>query len=107
MELLKEAQADFPWIQSLRRQIHRHPEHGNQEFKTAALIEETLTGLGLKPRRLLDTAVVCDIEGAAPATTSTWQGSWARPSSCAGRSFPAGCGSCSSPTKNWMAAPSG
>lgn len=69
MELLTKAQADFPWIQSLRRQIHRHPEHGNQEFKTAALIEETLTGLGLKPRRLLDTAVVCDIEGAAPGKT--------------------------------------
>lgn len=69
MELLKEAQADFSWIQSLRRQIHRHPEHGNQEFETAALIAETLTGLGLQPRRLLDTAVVCDIEGAAPGKT--------------------------------------
>lgn len=69
MELLTKAQADFPWIQSLRRQIHRHPEHGNQEFETAALIEATLTGLGLKPRRLLDTAVVCDIEGAAPGKT--------------------------------------
>ena len=69
MELLTKAQADFPWIQSLRRQIHRHPEYGNQEFETAALIEATLTDLGLKPRRLLDTAVVCDIEGAAPGKT--------------------------------------
>ena len=33
------------------------------------MIEGILTGLGLQPRRLLDTAVVCDIEGAAPGKT--------------------------------------
>ena len=66
MNFLTQAQRDFSWICDLRRTFHRHPEHGNQEFETAETIEAALRGLGLAPRRLLDTAVICDIEGALP-----------------------------------------
>ena len=31
---------------SWRRDIHRHPELGNREFRTSALVAEHLTGLG-------------------------------------------------------------
>ena len=69
MKFLDEARAAAPWMVDLRRQIHRRPELGNQEFETAAAVEAALASMGLKPRRLLETAVVCDIEGALPGPT--------------------------------------
>lgn len=69
MNLLSEARAAAPWMAELRRTIHRYPEAGNQEFQTAATIEAALASIHLKARRLLGTAVVCDIEGALPGPT--------------------------------------
>ncbi len=66
MDFLREAQAALPWLVQLRREFHRCPEHGNQEFQTAARICRTLEGLGLAPRRLLDTAVTADLAGGRP-----------------------------------------
>lgn len=43
---------------SLRREIHRHPELGNREFKTAALIEKTLKSLHIPFKRITPTGVV-------------------------------------------------
>ncbi len=44
-------------IMSLRKAIHRHPELGNKEYRTADLIESYLRSLGIETERLLDTAV--------------------------------------------------
>lgn len=41
----------------LRETIHRHPEMGNEEYRTAELIESYLGSLGIETERLLDTAV--------------------------------------------------
>jgi amidohydrolase len=52
---------------AFRRDLHMHPELGNQEFRTTAAIKERLEKAGLKPRVLpLGTGLVCDIgvEGA-------------------------------------------
>ena len=53
----------------IREQIHRHPETGNQEFETAALVEETLHKLGIETHRVTDTAVVGELKGGMSGPT--------------------------------------
>jgi amidohydrolase len=48
--MLEKAQAIAEEIVRLRREIHRHPELGFQEFRTAQLVADTLTEIGLEPR---------------------------------------------------------
>ncbi|MDX1421011.1 MAG: M20 family metallopeptidase [Rubricoccaceae bacterium] len=56
-----------PEVVRLRRAIHRRPELAFEEHETAALIAETLRGLGLEPRTgVATTGVVAHIEGARP-----------------------------------------
>ena len=50
-------------IMGLRETIHRHPETGNKEYRTADLIENYLGGLGIETERLLDTAVKGVLQG--------------------------------------------
>ncbi|GHB43458.1 peptidase [Streptomyces viridiviolaceus] len=55
---------------AFRRDLHMHPELGNQEFRTTAAIKERLEAAGLKPRVLpVGTGLVCDI--------GTESGQWA------------------------------
>lgn len=57
---------------AFRRDLHMHPELGNQEFRTTAAIKERLERAGLKPRVLpVGTGLVCDIG------TNTDSGRWA------------------------------
>jgi amidohydrolase len=55
---------------AFRRDLHMHPELGNQEFRTTAAIKERLERAGLAPRVLAKgTGLVCDIgltEGKRP-----------------------------------------
>ncbi|GAB1337437.1 M20 family metallopeptidase [Streptomyces sp. E-15] len=55
---------------AFRRDLHMHPELGNQEFRTTAAIKERLERAGLRPRVLrTGTGLVCDIglaEGERP-----------------------------------------
>ncbi|MEV7786406.1 amidohydrolase [Streptomyces sp. NPDC088106] len=47
---------------AFRRDLHMHPELGNQEFRTTAAIKERLERAGLRPRVLSGgTGVICDI----------------------------------------------
>jgi amidohydrolase len=50
-------------IIALRREIHKNPELGNCEFKTAQLIEETLKKLKIPSKRVSKTGVVATIKG--------------------------------------------
>ncbi|MBP2049429.1 amidohydrolase [Streptomyces griseochromogenes] len=56
---------------AFRRDLHMHPELGNQEFRTTAAIKERLERAGLRPRVLATgTGLICDIglpEGQRPA----------------------------------------
>ncbi|MGW1028869.1 amidohydrolase [Streptomyces sp. NPDC002577] len=50
---------------AFRRDLHMHPELGNQEFRTTAAIKARLEKAGLRPRVLdTGTGLVCDIGGA-------------------------------------------
>lgn len=69
MDVWNEAQALGPWMTQVRRTLHRWPEPGNREFRTADLVERELTAMGLTPVRLLDTAVTAEISGPKPGKT--------------------------------------
>ena len=56
-------------IKALRREIHRHPELGNNEWRTAELIERFLNDHGISTERLLGTAVIGRLSGAAEGRT--------------------------------------
>ncbi|QIP88538.1 amidohydrolase [Streptomyces sp. Tu 2975] len=50
-----------------RRDLHMHPELGNQEFRTTAMIKARLEQAGLEPRVLAaGTGLICDIGTPAP-----------------------------------------
>jgi amidohydrolase len=53
----------------LRREIHRHPELGFEEERTAAIVERELDDLGIEHRRVVKTGVVGIIRGAHPGRT--------------------------------------
>jgi len=53
----------------LRRAIHKHPEKGNQEIVTSALVEKTLRELGIEVSRPVGTAVVGTLRGGKPGKT--------------------------------------
>ncbi|MEU1653595.1 amidohydrolase [Streptomyces pristinaespiralis] len=54
---------------AFRRDLHMHPELGNQEFRTTAVIKARLEQAGLEPRVLAaGTGLICDIGTPAPGT---------------------------------------
>ena len=55
---------------ALRRDIHRHPEMGFEEHRTAALVEAELDELGIEHRRVAGTGVIGVIRGALPGHTA-------------------------------------
>lgn len=65
-DFLAEAQTLAEELSDLRHAIHRQPELGNHEFKTAVRIEAFLQGCGIETERMLDTAVVGRLRGALP-----------------------------------------
>ena len=52
---------------ALRRDFHRHPELGYQEFRTSDIIANYLAGLGLEVTRLVKTGVVGLLKGSGGA----------------------------------------
>ena len=50
-------------LREIRRTIHRHPEIGNREFKTSALIENYLQSIGIETKRIIGTAIVGELKG--------------------------------------------
>ncbi len=49
-------------IVAIRREIHQHPELGNNEFKTAKVIERVLNSLRIPHRRLTKTGILAEIK---------------------------------------------
>ena len=50
----------------IRREIHRHPELGFEEHRTAAIIERELDVLGIEHRRIAKTGVIGIVRGTRP-----------------------------------------
>ncbi len=70
IDFQQEATGLYDEMVRVRRDLHRHPELGFQESRTAALVAETLTGLGLEVQTSVgQTGVVALLEGARPGPT--------------------------------------
>ena len=69
MSILEEARAIAPGITKLFYDLHRHPELGRQERRTAALIRRRLEELGVEYVPLADTGAAAVIRGAKPGRT--------------------------------------
>ena len=54
-------------LRDVRRHLHRHPELSHEEHATTDFIAEQLAELGLAPRRMAGTGLICDIPGADPS----------------------------------------
>ncbi|MGK5630802.1 amidohydrolase [Streptomyces sp. URMC 123] len=60
---------------AFRRDLHMHPELGNQEFRTTAALKGRLERAGLRPRVLpLGTGLMCDILPGGPDAPVSWDG---------------------------------
>ena len=64
--LYEQVLADHAYVVDLRREFHRHPELGKEEFETAAAIERELDKIGVAHRRVAVTGVCAEIEGTKP-----------------------------------------
>lgn len=65
-----EVQAMTATVIEMRRDFHRHPELGFQEFRTSAKVAEFLRQSGLEPREgIATTGVTAEIRGAHPGPT--------------------------------------
>ena len=62
MEIKDLAKKYHQYAVETRRWFHQNPERSRQEFNTAAKVEAELRGLGLEPRRVLETGVVAYID---------------------------------------------
>ena len=62
---LKEAESLFDYVVSIRRDLHRHPELGFKETRTAGVVARELHSLGLEiATGVAETGVVALLEGA-------------------------------------------
>lgn len=68
--MLERAHNLYPQLVEWRRQIHTHPELGFQEEKTAALVAEALTRLGLRVQTRVGITGVVGILGEGPPTVA-------------------------------------
>ncbi len=67
--LMQKAIAIAPELWALRESIHREPELGNHEFRTADKIEAYLHSLGIPTERVTETAVAGRLTGGLPGPT--------------------------------------
>jgi len=66
-DFLQEARELFPYMQSLRRDFHRHPELGFQEVRTAGIVARELLEMGLEVQTgVAGTGVVALLRGKRP-----------------------------------------
>ena len=54
---------------ALRRDFHRHPELGLQEYRTSGIIEDYMKNLGYEVRRCTETGIIAVLEGGKPGKT--------------------------------------
>ena len=70
IDFISEARELAPKLNLIREELHRNPELGTHEFKTAEIIEKCLDEIGISHKRILDTGIVARIDGALPGRNS-------------------------------------
>jgi amidohydrolase len=70
MNLHEEIRALAPSMIAMRRDFHRHPEIGFEEFRTAGILADHLESLGLEVSRGVGgTGVIAELRGAHAGKT--------------------------------------
>ena len=64
IDFFQEAQKLAPKLNLIREELHKNPELGNHEFKTAEIIEKYLDEIGISHRRILETGIIARLDGA-------------------------------------------
>lgn len=67
-ELKRLAEEQKPYLSSIRRELHRHPELALQEYRTAGVIERELDRSGVEHRRVGATGVLGILRGERPGS---------------------------------------
>ncbi|MBQ3457929.1 MAG: amidohydrolase [Synergistaceae bacterium] len=70
MNFLIEAEKLRGKLTEIRKEFHRIPEIGDNEFKTAALIEKYLDENGIPHRRVIGTGIIARVDGKLPGKNS-------------------------------------
>ena len=70
MNFLTEAEKLRGKLTEIRKEFHRIPEIGDNEFKTAALIEKYLDENGIPHRRVIGTGITARVDGKLPGKNS-------------------------------------
>lgn len=60
-----------PLAVGIRRELHRWPETGNEEYKTIKYIDNALAGMGIPVKKLLETGLVGILEGMGTTRNKT------------------------------------
>ena len=66
IDFLREAESLRQKLTEIRQTLHKNPEIGDHEYKTAEIIESVLDEIGISHRRVLDTGIVARIDGKLP-----------------------------------------
>ena len=66
IDFLRESESLRPRLITIRETLHRMPEIGDNEYRTAEYIEHVLDEAGIPHHRVLDTGIVARIDGALP-----------------------------------------
>lgn len=66
IDFLRESESLRPRLTEIRKTLHRMPEIGDHEFRTAEFLEHVLDEEGIAHHRVLDTGIVARIEGKLP-----------------------------------------
>ncbi len=66
MNFLTEAENLRPKLTEIRKELHRNPEIGDHEFKTAEIIEKYLDEIGIAHRRIIGTGIIARVDGKLP-----------------------------------------
>jgi amidohydrolase len=69
MNISADVRSNFAEMVAIRRAIHRYPEQGFKEKRTAALIRARLKAYGVEHKPLCGTGVVAIVRGAKPGPT--------------------------------------
>ena len=69
IRLSDDVKAVAPDIVAIRRDVHRHPEAGFKETRTADLIERRLSAIRVESKRIAGTGILATIKGSKPGPT--------------------------------------
>jgi len=69
IRLSDEVRAVTPDVVSIRRDVHKHPEAGFKETRTADLIERRLAAIRVEAKRIAGTGILATIKGSKPGPT--------------------------------------